>query len=602
LESGALLASFLALGIGWASLRAVRLAGSPLVQLRGTTVRVIGVLGTQPVPRPVGWTATLKVDIVVPAGGTSAIATRTHDSVWVEGRGRVPPVSIGDRVETIGLLTSVRGSFGTYLRQRGLAGALQADDVRRLAPPSGWVTRAAEAVRSALRGSLRRVLPPHEAGLVMGLALGDTSMIDPRVREDFRATGLSHLTAVSGENVAMFLAPIMGLGMLVGLSRRGRFILGIASVSFFVVLTRGEPSVLRAAVMSGLTMLGIFLGRPRSPPSIVGGAVLLLLGLDPSLVYAIGFQLSVAATVGMALLATPIADRLRFLPRGIALAAATTLAAQAGVSPLLLYHFGVVPTVSLPANPLAFPAVGAGMNLGLAAAACGLVARPVGLFLGVMARIPLGYLESLADRLARSPLPSLTSDPGHLFPLLVGLVLLVGAAWAVHSGARIRGRLIVALAVILPIFVWTSALGAGAPSTFTVTFFDVGQGDGALIRSPAGASILIDGGPDAEEVARKLASLGVRRLDLLVATHPHADHVGGLPAVLTRFAVALVVDPDAGETRPSTPTSFGRFEPEACRSSIPVPARSCTWATSALRSWGPSAASPGRTPTPTTTR
>ena len=76
-----------------------------------------------------------------------------------------------------------------------------------------------------------------------------------------------------------------------------------------------------------------------------------------------------------------------------------------------------------------------------------------------------------------------------------------------------------------------------------MTFFDVGQGDGALIRSPGGASILIDGGPGAEEVARKLASLGVRRLDLLVATHPHADHVGGLPAVLTRFAVALVVDP-----------------------------------------------------------
>ena len=260
-------------------------------------------------------------------------------------------------------------------------------------------------------------------------------MIDPRVEEDFRATGLSHLTAVSGENVAMFLAPNMGLGMLIGLGRRGRFMLGIASVGFFVVLTRGEPSVLRAAVMSGLTMLGIFLGRPRSPPAIVGGAVLLLLGLDPSLVYAMGFQLSVAATVGMALLATPIADRVRFLPRGIALAAATTLAAQAGVSPLLLYHFGVVPTVSLPANLLAFPAVGAGMNLGLAAAACGLVARPGGVVLGVMARLPLGYRESLADRLRAHRCPRSRRTLDTRFRSLLGLF-----CWLGQRGQSIRAR------------------------------------------------------------------------------------------------------------------------------------------------------------------
>jgi len=135
-------------------------------------------------------------------------------------------------------------------------------------------------------------------------------------------------------------------------------LVGVFSVVFFVLLTGGEPSVLRAAAMSGLTLLGVFLGRPRTPQAILAGAVLLLLGNDPTLVYSIGFRLSVAATAGIALLAGPLSEWLRWLPRGLALAAGTTIGAQAGVTPLLLYQFGVVPLVSVPANLLAFPAVG----------------------------------------------------------------------------------------------------------------------------------------------------------------------------------------------------------------------------------------------------
>src|SRR5207237_8583414 len=107
-------------------------------------------------------------------------------------------------------------------------------------PPAGWLAPAPGAPRPALARSRRRVLPRHDAGLVIGLALGDTSMIDARTDEDFRATGLSHLTAVSGENVAMFLAPIMGLGMLAGLGRRGRLVLGLGAMALFVLLTRAE--------------------------------------------------------------------------------------------------------------------------------------------------------------------------------------------------------------------------------------------------------------------------------------------------------------------------------------------------------------------------
>jgi competence protein ComEC len=121
--------------------------------------------------------------------------------------------------------------------------------------------------------------------------------------------------------------------------------------------------------------------------------------------------------------------------------------------------------------------------------------------------------------------------------------MVAAAGWWVRAGARMPRRAVLAAGVALALFTWSGALAAGPPRAFTVVFFDVGQGDAALIRSPAGAAILIDGGPDPDQVATKLAALGVHRLDLVVATHPHADHVAGLPAVLARVSVGLVIDP-----------------------------------------------------------
>jgi competence protein ComEC len=469
----------------------------------------------------------------------------------MEGRGPPPSLRSGDRVQVAGLLEHPSGDFGRYLLHRGYAAALSASTLRYIGPPSGIVVRAAEGLRRAFRGSLQRVFPAREAGLMMGLTLGDTSHLDVGVERDFKATGLTHLLAVSGENLAMFLAPMLGFALWLGAGPRARFAIGIAGVAFFALLTRAEPSVLRASAMALLTMLGIFLGRPRAGPTILGAGVLALLALNPTLVYSVGFQLSVAATAGMVLLASPLASRLRWLPQGIALAAGTTLAAQAGVTPLLLYYFGWVPIVTILANLLAYPAVASGMLLGLLAAAVGVVWDAGGTLVARLAVLPLGYLEGLAHRLARAPLPTITATTGRALPLLVGLGLVGAFGWWLVANRRVPMRAALgATALLLPLLVWDHALAAGAPHALTVVFFDVGQGDAALIRSPGGAQILIDGGPDPSEVATKLAALGVHRLDLMVATHPHADHVAGLPVVLSRIAVGLVVDPGCAGSSP----------------------------------------------------
>jgi competence protein ComEC len=543
LAAGAVAVSFGLLGAGWGGLRQAHVRSSPLVVLDGHLVRVEGTLDGDPEAHATGWSVAVRADAVVPTVFTTAGSFRVRDPIWTSGRGPTPRLSSGERVVLTGTLAAPEGSFGRYLRSRGIPASVSVDEIRRAGPPRNPFLRAATVARNALRASLHRSLPEREAGLVMGLALGETSGLDPEIEQDFRATGLTHLTAVSGANVAMFLAPLLALAGMLRLGRTARLIVGIGAVVFFVFLTRAEPSVLRAAVMAGLAMMAIFLGRPRTAPALVGGAVLILLGFDPTLVHAIGFQLSVAATVGLVTLASPLATRLSFLPGPVGLAAATTVAAQAGVTPVILYHFGVVPTVGLPANLLAFAAVGPAMLLGLAAGLGGLLWEPLGHALAPLAGLPLRYLEAVADRLARSPLPSVTSATGKGGGLVAGVALVAGLAWWLRSGRKLPRRALALVLVAVPAFLWIGAVRAGGPSVLTATFFDVGQGDSILVRSPDGATILIDGGPEPDLVATKLAALGIRRIDLLVASHPHADHVTGLPAVLARYPVGLVVDP-----------------------------------------------------------
>jgi competence protein ComEC len=538
-------ATFFLLGAGWTGLHEERVSSSPLASLAPEEVTAVGSLQDDPSAGRFGWSAILGVsELRIAENGAAGPATSVpvRGSVWLEGSGTLPSARRGDRLQMDGKLERPgAGSFASFLMSRGIPVVLQADRVLRLGPSTNPLVRAAQVVRATLLDQVRSLFGEREAGLLMGLALGDTSLLDPGDEEHFRATGLGHLLAVSGENVAMVLAPALGLALLLRLSRWGRFALGVSTVLFFVVLTGGEPSVMRAGVMAWLALLGALLGRPRSTATILGGAVLVLLAWDPTLVHSLGFQLSVAATAGMVALASPVASRLRFLPRPVALAAATTLAAQAGVSPVLLYQFHQVPGVTLLANLLAFPAVAPAMLLGLAAAGAGLVAPPLAQALAALASVPIRYLEGLADRLASAPVPSVTSG-GGISVLVVGLLLVLGLAWFLRSGRRLARPALVAGAMVLPLFVWSTALRAGPPGGLVVHFFDVGEGDAALVTSPGGASVLIDGGPDPQQVATKLAALGVRRLDAVVATHPHLDHYMGLPAVLARFPVGLVLD------------------------------------------------------------
>lgn len=233
-------------------------------------------------------------------------------------------------------------------------------------PP--WWQRAAGRARASLRTACAG-LPPDERGLLPSLVDGDTTAVPPALREDMRTTGLSHLEAVSGENLSIVLAVVLAGLRGIGLRRRIRVAGAAVAVIGFVVLARPSPSVQRAAVMSGVMLLAMFTGRRTAARSALAVAVLALVVLDPFLARSVGFVLSVCATAGIVALGPAWTSRLAArMPRPLAVGIAVSAAAQLACTPIIVMTFGQLTPYAVPANLVAAPAVVPATVLGVTAA------------------------------------------------------------------------------------------------------------------------------------------------------------------------------------------------------------------------------------------
>ena len=270
--------------------------------------------------------------------------------------------------------------------------AASSDPVPVARPDLWW--RAAEAVRASLRASVAH-RPDDQRALVPALVVGDDSDLDPRLAEDFRATGMTHLLAVSGTNLTLVVGFLLVLGRWCGVRGRGHYVVGALGIVGFVLLARTEPSVVRAAAMGAVGLVGMGVDGRRRGPRALGVAVVVLLLLDPGLALTVGFALSAVATAGILLVAPGLRDALaRWLPRWVAEAVAVPLAAQLACTPLVAAISGQVSLVAVAANLAAAPAVGPATVLGLLGGLAGLVADP----LGRAARHGRGLVCRLAGR------------------------------------------------------------------------------------------------------------------------------------------------------------------------------------------------------------
>ena len=449
----------------------------------------------------------------------------------------------GQRASALGKLLAPRGGD---LR----AAVVSSTEAPRLHGRPPWTQRAAAALRAGLQRACEP-LPDPAGGLLPGLVVGDTSRLDPALEDDFRTTGMTHLNAVSGANVAIILGVVL---FAVRWARAGPLaaavLCGVALVGF-VILARPSPSVVRAAAMGAIGLLALVAGRPRAALPALAAGVAVLIMVDPELAGDAGFTLSVLATSGLLVLAPKWRDGLRRAgwPPGAAEALAVPAAAQLACGPVIAGLSGTVSLVAVPANLVVVPAIAPATLLGVASAVLSPIWPAGAEFTAWLGQWPAQWLVLVATYGARVPAGAVPWPDG-----VVGAVLLAAITVALLVAARRRiVRRLVAVAALggvlgaLPVRI---AAPGWPPPQWMVVACAVGQGDAIVLPAGAGRAVVVDAGPEPNAVDHCLRRLGVRQVVLLVVSHFHVDHIGGVAGVFRGRRVAEVVTTGLAEPAP----------------------------------------------------
>ena len=478
------------------------------------------------------------------------------DVVRLEGQLELPPDDLGGF------------DYRAYLLSRGIVATIafpETDLVERGGPS---LKRASVALQLRLERALRRSLPEPEASLAAGIAIGRDDGLPPDVIEEFRASGLAHLTAVSGSNVAILAALVFIVATpVVG---RQRAIVPAAMVLLFYLLAAGlAPTVVRSTIMAWTFLAGAWMGRPQGGLAALGLAAIVMTAVDPGLARDAGFQLSLTSTAGLIVLAPWIESGLKhalvrariagFVGTVPVQAFSYTTAATVATLPIVATTFGRVSVAGLWANVLAEPAFLLAFPLSVLTGLAGWVHPDFGWAVGIVTYYPLTFVLEVASVAASTPgaSASTSSMSTSSAAAVYGVYAAIGwglyrrfapeAPWTPPSALDRTLRWGVASLATGAAAAWVgfSTLGPiGGPGVLEVVVLDIGQGDATLIRTPGGRNVLVDGGPSDIGLARELGAVlphWERRIDLVILSHPDEDHVAGLAGLYRRFLVGQSV-------------------------------------------------------------
>ncbi len=552
-----------------------------------------GALGTAPIPTGTGpWQATVESAreskgqqiatlvvtpsgagatadagaAVTPAAGGPATNSATASSVTCSAVAPAfPRLVAGDRVVWSGRIRPLGDStYEAWLAAQGMAATCEPTELAVVGHDDSPAGRL-EGFRQVSGDWLQRVLPEPEGGLAAAILIGLRDRVDKDVAADFTTAGVSHIVAISGWNIAIVAATVAALlgGLL---RRRRRAVVTLAAIVAYTLFAGATPSVVRAAVMAAVALLAVESGRGSRAMVGLGWAVAGMIVVEPGTVADVGFQLSAAATAGLVAWATPLTRRLEagapWLPGPLRESLGVSLAAQASTLPIALLAFGRLALIAPAANLVAVPLVPPAMAAGAVAFAAGwLETLGVPPWLGGMLALPAWAL--LAGLIWVVHLAASVPGANETLPFsanaTAAAAACLGLLWfhrqlaaplprkravpRVTSVQRPTGRpkhlrIFVSAGFIVAL---AGCVVASRPDgAVHVIVLDVGQGDAILLEGDHGGRILVDGGPDGDVLLRVLdryVPAWDRRLDAIVLTHPHDDHVSGLVTVVGNYRV-----------------------------------------------------------------
>ncbi len=549
----------------------------PLAAVVGQSVILEGVVASEPDPGLTTVGYRINVERV-----TSGGETRPTDGDVLVRLNQYARYLPGDRLRVAGDLEAPPERlddgfrYREYLLRKGVVGTMLFPRVERAGPPTASVKRWSTALRLRLERSLQRSLPEPEASLAAGVAFGRDDSLSPQVANDFRRSGLAHLTAVSGSNVALVAA----LAFLLFVPLVGRYWATLPAgllIVAYLAAAGFSPSVVRSAIMALVLLGGLWLGRPRSGLDGLGAAAIAMTAFTPGVASDVGFQLSLAATAGLMVFEPWIrfatgralnAVRLdSVVPPFAVQAFALTTSATIATLPIVAHTFGRVSVIGVAANVVASPLFALAFVLSGVAAFAGVVHPSLGWVAGLFAFYPLWGLVRVAELSAAVPGAAVnTPGVGSGAAMAWGAAYVAGGWLAYRRFAPVlrrprpvararlvrRGALSLAGGGCAAVVLGISFLPLDGPGRLEVEMLDIGQGDAILIRTPGGRNVLVDGGPSGIGLARQLGAAlphWDKRLDLVILTHPQDDHIGGLPGALARFDVGTVLTAgDANDT------------------------------------------------------
>lgn len=543
------------LGLAVASIRVLPIISGPIAEAskHSQIVHGEGVIASDPIVserrEALDWSASELIRVTV-----------TVTQIDVHGQTstlRLPVMAFSSDPETISRLRVLApgqriafvGKLNPPIPGRAIAANLSLTDqpvVLERPPKYQWL--AAE-LRRGLHKAMTNTSDAAK-GLVPGLALGDSSELDPDLAVAMKSSGLTHLIAVSGTNVTLLIVVVLAMLRRSGLAKGHKYLIALFALCAFVVVVRPQPSVLRATVMGLVALIAGYTGSKKSPLPALCLAVIALVVIDPWLAVSYGFALSVAATFGLLLWSEKLLFYLdqrvpRLVPGWVIETLAITICAQLAVFPLMIALGSQVSLISIPANMIAVPLAGPAMLLGVLTALAAPISLPIAKLVAEIAALPANVIAGVAMKAAQVDWLTIPWPKGIMgVSLAVALLLnVIQIGWRWRRLSNNQRSSLISLGVAALILIWmlpTVNFSQWPNRDWVMVACDVGQGDAAVIKVGRNSGVVVDVGGDPELIDQCLDRLNIETIPLLLLTHFHADHVGGLEGALRNRRVGEI--------------------------------------------------------------